>query len=178
MMSFRRQGLLPAMLCALLALQGCGPQGGGTGTGDAVLTLSYFGALGTSSCSSGFAAALDCDLVLPTVTAATDLPGTADVHFVGGSGSARSWLQLRGNRAELELGCGGPRFVGDWGLRGDGLQAYFGQWRSADAAEPLPALLRVQGLPGEVLVIEAVDAGNGRSLSGALSLRRAQPPGC
>lgn len=172
---FQRLGALAAALAALL-LAGCGPSGGGTGTGDALLPLSDFGARATSSCSAPFASALDCDVVATTITSADALAGTAEVLFGSGGGRDAVRLRLRANVAELDLSCGTARFDGTWGVGADGTQGYFGQWRTGDGMLRARLLLRAQA--DGSLQMTLSDHDSGQLLLGARLVPLAQDAGC
>lgn len=175
----QRPRVIPVLVSVWLALAGCGPQGGGTGTGEMSFALSDFGARTASSCSSTIADALDCGDAQPG-TADVTASGTAEVNFVDSSGRDRAWLYLSGNRAELELFCGGARFVGEWGVLADGTQAYFGAWSTERQGRGVRAMLTLRPMPLDTLQIEVTDAASGQILVGGVILQRGTPPapGC
>lgn len=173
----RLKHFIATLSAALLAA--CGPNGGGTGTGDSVVQLSDFNARPASSCSAPFAASLDCDVVLTASVDAALLPGTAQLQF-SASGPEQARLALFGNGADLQLACGRLQFRGEWGVGADGVAAYYGWW----SLEPAPrrALLRVQALPGGALLLDVIDLASGQVLVGRLVVQReaasAPPPAC
>ncbi|MFO1329984.1 MAG: hypothetical protein U1F56_21740 [Rubrivivax sp.] len=162
---------------AALWLAACGPSGGGTGTGESVVQLSDYGARAASSCSAPFAGSLDCDVVAGATVDAAALPGTAAADFAGPAPDLPR-LHLFANRAELQLFCGRARFEGEWGVRSDGVAAYFGLW-SVDA-NPRRALMRAQALPSGGLVLDVFEVDSGQLLVGRVAVQRvsAPPPGC
>ena len=94
----------------LLALAGCGPGIGGTGTGEAIEPPA--GLVLKPVCESGLADLLRC----------TGLPGTAasalgtSLSLLADDASRRNaLLRLEGNAADLEVFCAGLQFSGNWG---------------------------------------------------------------
>lgn len=185
LISPRARGLaLSALLALLAALLGCGPTGGGTGTGGSAVTPADFGATAVSSCSAAFAAALDCAAVGNTPSSTTPLPGTATVVFVGSTAAGPFTLTLQGNRADLQSRCQATQFEGDWGQLPGGEARYFGSYSDSGAGAATAAMLWVQALVGgdgglQVLVQDA----QGRALFGPLQLQRVaraptEPPAC
>lgn len=174
----RRLSVL-ALVSAWLLLAGCGPQGGGTGTGETVFPLSDFGARAAGSCSSAIAGTLDCGDLQPG-TADVTTAGTADLNFIGAEGRDRAWLHLWGNRAALELHCGGARFEGEWGVLADGTQAYFGAWSSEGPGRAVRAMLTLRPLPGDAFELAVTDTASRQLLIAGLTVRRGSPPvpGC
>jgi len=173
-------------LAAWLALLvGCGPNGGGTGTGEGAFTLSTFGAKATSTCSSPIAASLDCSSTSLVPVGVTQLAGTGQVFFSGSDSSGSYRLTIEGNRAVLELRCSGARFEGEWGVAAGGDERFYGSWVGPERAAlaraaqlwPQPvALLR------ELLQVQVLDE-RGNALFGPLLLRRsaaapAEAPSC
>lgn len=166
-----RSSLTGLALAVALLLGGCGPNGGGTGTGDAVVTLSDFNASAASTCSAPFATALDCDVVVTDVADASSVPGTDAVLFGGSAASGPFLLRVQGNRATLESRCGPARFEGTWGRLPDGQARFFGQWQAADGSSAVLAQLAVQELPGGLLV-SVLDGDARGALLGPLLLQR------
>ena len=166
-----------AALWSATLLAACGPNGGGTGTGDSVVQLSDYGARATSSCSAPFAGNLECDVVLVAAIDAASLAGTAAADFASGPPD-QARLRLVANQADLQLFCGRARFQGEWGLRSDGDAAYFGLW--AIDSTPRRALMRVRPLPGGGLSLQVVDIASGEVLIGPAEVQRTTvpPSGC
>ncbi len=181
---FRLPGPVLGLLVALAVLQGCGPTGGGTGTGGAAVTLADFGATAASSCSAAFATALDCTTVSDTPTATAQLPGTAAVVFVGNSASGPFTMTLQGNHVDLQSRCQATHFEGDWGQLPGGEARYFGSFQGPGAAAATAAMLWVQALPGSDGALQVlVQDVQGRALFGPLQLQRVataptEPPAC
>ncbi|MCA0242276.1 MAG: hypothetical protein LCI02_15610 [Proteobacteria bacterium] len=163
-------------LAALLALlAGCGPNSGGTGTGEGAFTLSTFGAKATSTCSSPIATSLDCGSTSLVPVGVTQLAGSGAVVFSGSDGGGAYRLTIEGNRAVLEARCSGARFEGEWGVAANGDERFYGSWIGPEHAAlaraaqlwPQPvALLR------DLLQVQVLDAA-GNPLLGPLLLRRA-----
>lgn len=162
-----------AAAAVLAALAGCGPTGGGTGTGTAAVTLADFGATAASSCSSPFAQALDCGSSSEVPATPALLPGTAPVLFVGNAASGPYTLSLQGDNAELQSRCLATRFDGVWGLLPDGSGRYFGTFVGPPGGDGQPAMLWVQAVAGsndrlQLLVLDA----KGLALFGPLQVQR------
>ena len=167
---FRSAGL---GLALLWLLAGCGPTGGGTGTGESVFTPADFGARAASACSAPFAAALACEVVSTASADVAQLPGTSVVVFSGSTAGGAVTLTLVGNQATLQSRCQGPGFDGSWGVRPDGQGRYFGSYSGRDGGTVQAAQLWLQGVPGspDALLAQVQDA-DGRVLWGPLLLRR------
>lgn len=172
----RLQGL--ALGLAVLLVAACGPNGGGTGTGESYLPLADFGATAASSCSAPFAAALACTQVSVTTVAADRLAGTDGVDFAAGAGRELVALHLQDNVAQLVAQCGRARFDGEWGVRSDGQGHYFGAWRVGADRDGTPALLRLRAVDGQTLELTVLDAAGRQLLFGVPGVARvgAAPP--
>lgn len=172
---FKRASMRLALLSALAGFAGCGPTGGGTGTGDAAATLASFGATAASACSAPFAANLACSGTSDATTTATPLPGTAAVVFAGSAAGRPFTLTLAGNQAELQSPCEATFFGGDWGLQAGGEGRYFGHFVGRERGLAQPALLWVQAVAGrsDSLQVQVLDA-DGRPLFGPLQLERVE----
>lgn len=184
---------LLATLALALMLGGCGPTGGGTGSGESFYGPADFGARPASLCGSALTAQLSCPT--GTVTSGSVVPdGTAAVPFVGIGASGAFTLVLQDNRAELRSRCVPTRFDGEWGLAASGEARFFGSYRGADplagggAEQPAVMTVQVVGLPGagggasDGLQISVADA-QGRLLLGPVQLQRTSalpttPPRC
>lgn len=164
------------LLWSLLLLSGCGPTGGGTGTGELTIGPADFGAQPASVCVASIAAQLSCQ---PTTTLPGEVPqpqGTAKVVFAGEAASGPYTLTWEGNAVDLQSRCGPTHFEGEWGLLASGESRAFGRFTGPDRGAPQRAQLSVQAVPGlagtadslQVLVLDA----DGRSLFGPLQLRR------
>ncbi len=174
-----------ALAAWLVLLAGCGPNGGGTGTGEGAFTLSSFGAKATSSCSSPIATSLDCSSTSLVPVGVTQLAGSGPVFFGGSDRSGSYLLTIEGNRAVLQARCSGARFDGEWGVTAGGDERFYGSWVGPERAAlaraaqlwPQPvALLR------ELLQVQVLDE-RGNALLGPLLLRRSaaaptEPPSC
>lgn len=163
------------LLCCLLMLAGCGPTGGGTGTGEVTIGPADFGARPDSVCAASIAGQLSCQ---PTVTLPGEVPqaqGTAKVVFAGEAASGPYTLTWEGNALDLQSRCGPTHFGGEWGVLASGEGRAFGRFTGPDRGVQR-AQLAVQALPAgggtadglQVLVLDA----DGRSLFGPLQLRR------
>lgn len=166
------QGAALTLTVALaLLLGGCGPNGGGTGTGDAVVPLSDFGARAASTCSAPFAAALDCSAGISGATDGSGLPGSGAVVFAGSAASGPYLLRVQGNRATFEARCGGARFEGSFGLLPDGQTRFLGLWQPGDGSGAVHAQLWVLAAPAG-LQVSVLDAEGRRTLFGPLPMQR------
>lgn len=168
-----RSPLLALCVAALAWLAGCGPTGGGTGTGESAFAPADFGAKPVSACSSAFASLLSCAAISTVPQDAQLLAGTATMFFVGTAASGPYTLTLQGNRAELQSRCQATRFEGQWGVLPGGDGRYFGGLTGADRGTAQPARLWVQPLAGtpDGLQVLVEDAGAAPVL-GPLQLRR------
>lgn len=160
----RLAGLLAALLIAILA--GCGPTGGGTGTGEGAVVLAGFGAAPASACTAPFAAALSCTADTSAVDAGL-LAGTGRVLFAGLGVDAHLGLVLDGNRAEFESRCTGTRFAGYWGRLPGGETRYFG----SDRGVPAQLVLQAQSGREDALWLWLLD-GSGRIVLGPVQVQR------
>lgn len=127
-----------------VALSGCGPGVGGTGSGrgeDGDKGIPHYAAL--SLCTAPFAASsLDC----PADTNDADR-GTTTVRWSGQDAAdarAVALMALEAHTMSLQLPCAGISFLGTWGELDDGAQAFVGQYVDATepAAQPAIAYLR------------------------------------
>ena len=162
-----------ALLAAAL-LAGCGPTGGGTGTGEAVFGPADFGARPASVCGSSLSTQLTCTPGnVTTGSAAQD--GTAAVTYEGSGAAGPFTLVLQDNGATLQSRCKATRFDGEWGQAPNGDTRFFGSWVTPDrpAAQPAQMLVQVVLLGGTPsgLQVGVVDA-QGGLLLGPLTLQR------
>lgn len=171
-----RLALLP--LVAALLGAGCGPNSGGTGTGDGPITLASFDAKPTSACSSTIATSLSCGATSLLPVGVTQLAGTDIVYFTGSAASGSYVLTVKGNTAVLESRCNGARFEGDWGVVANGEERFYGSWVGAARGDAVAAQLWPQpvALLRDVLQVLVADR-QGSALFGPVLLRRqAAPP--
>ena len=163
-----------ALLAAALLVAGCGPTGGGTGTGEAVFGPTDFGARPASVCGSSLSSQLSCSTGT-VVTGGAALDGTATVTYEGSGAAGPFTLVLQDNRAELQSRCKATRFDGEWGQAANGDTRFFGSWVTPEhpAAQPAQLLVQVLLQPGapDGLQVWVVDA-QGRMLLGPLPLQR------
>jgi hypothetical protein len=162
------------LLAALTVLAGCGPTGGGTGTGEAVFGPADFGARPASVCGSALSSQLNCSGNVPT-TGNAALDGTVAVYYTGSGAAGPFTLVLQDNRAELQSPCRATRFDGEWGQAANGDTRFFGSWVTPERPTAQPAQMLVQvlqpaGAPGG-LQVWVVDT-NGGPLLDALALQR------
>jgi hypothetical protein len=160
----------------LLALPGCGPGVGGTGTGGAALTA--FGATAASVCSSAIAIELGCAQA-PGASGAGSSVGTLPLQLVDAAG--RVTLDVDGNSATLASSCLKLRFDGEFGRRAAG-DAFFGSFRVEGATGDVLASLAAAPAPGGGLTVELRDV-DGNGVLGPVALHRATtvlpaPNGC
>ena len=156
------------LVCALLlALAGCGPGVGGSGTGPDLVT---FGATAAPVCGAPFALALRCD----SGVSAPDAPGgTAATQFVDQSSGSQVVATLRGSDIELDLRCPQLYFYGRWGTTASGVQRYFGGYTPGNGLSLVPAQLAVaQHGPGGGFVVQLLDA-SGAALTAPVRLQPA-----
>lgn len=177
-----RPALLP--LVAALLVAGCGPNSGGTGTGDGPITLASFDARPTSTCSSTIASSLSCSATSLSPVGVTQLAGSDTVYFTGSAASGSFVLTIKGNRAVLESRCNGARFEGDWGIVPSGEERFYGTWVGAERGSAVAAQLWPQpvALLRDVLQVLVADR-QAQALFGPLLLRRqatapSEPPVC
>lgn len=162
---------LAGLLLAWLA--GCGPTGGGTGTGgDSVVPLSEFGATAASLCSSPFSDRLDCTGAGLGSAGPSQLPGTATVVFVSSGDALGVSLTLQGDRAELVARCTGARFDGSWGLLPSGEGRFFGLWQASASGTVQRAQALVRATADGGLQWTVVDAAGSQVLLGPVGVRR------
>jgi hypothetical protein len=173
-----------ALLSAAL-LAGCGPTGGGTGTGEAVFGPSDFGARPASLCGSPLSTQLGCSQGNVT-TGGSSQDLTAAATYEGGGAAGPFTLVLQANRAELQSRCKAQRFAGEWGQAASGDPRFYGDWVTPDrpAAQPAQLLVQLALAAGAAtgLQVWVVDA-QGGLLQGPLTLQRvpglpATPPQC
>lgn len=160
------------LLPLLLAVGGCGPGVGGTGTGDSY-ALDYFGARRASVCSASFAGALKCPasiVVGPAPVAAE--AGSELVLWVDDPASAQVIARINVSDVDLNAQCGGVRFAGTWGETSEGTRRFFGYFTAAGAEVAAPGTLTVESMDGAVLSYELSDA-EGRTVLGPVALQRA-----
>ena len=162
-----------ALLAAAL-LAGCGPTGGGTGTGDALFGPGDFGARPASVCGSSLSSQLSCTPGNVT-TGSASLDGTAAVTYEGGGAAGPFTLVLQANRAELQSRCKALRFVGEWGQAASGDPRFYGDWVTPERPAAQPAQMLVQSVltagAASGLQVWVVDA-QGALLLGPLTLQR------
>lgn len=155
-------------VAVLLALAGCGPGVGGSGTGP---DLASFGATAAPVCSAPFASALGCSMGMAT----PELPGaTGAVQFVDLVNGSQVVATPRGGNIELDLRCPRLYFYGSWGTTAAGVSRYFGGYSSGGGLPLSPAQLTAApdaAAPGG-LVVQLLDA-SGAALTAPLRLRPA-----
>ena len=146
-----------AGLAVAVLLAGCGPTGGGTGTGESAFVPADFGARAASACSAPFAGSLSCATVSASPADVPALSGTASTVFAADTAAGSVSLSVRDNRADLQLRCQRQSFVGDWGVLPTGEGRFFGSLFS-DGPEQA-AQLQVQQATGaaglQVLLLSA-----------------------
>jgi hypothetical protein len=141
-----------AIVATSLALPGCGPGVGGTGTGGAALTA--FGATAASVCSSAVALELGCAQAPAPSSGVGSSAGTLPVQLVDAAG--RVTLDVSGNSATLASSCLQLRFDGDFG-RGAAGEGFFGSFRVAGGTVDVIASLAAAPAPGGGLTVELRD---------------------
>ena len=163
-----------ALLAGIALLAGCGPTGGGTGTGEAVFGPADFGARPASVCGSSLSSQLNCSGNVPT-TGNAALDGTAAVSYTGSGAAGPFTLVLQDNRAELQSRCRATRFDGEWGQAANGDTRFFGSWVTPErpAAQPAQVLVQVLQQGGTItgLQVWVVDAQGGLLLEPLALLR-------
>jgi hypothetical protein len=166
-------------LACLALLAGCGPTGGGTGTGESIVTAADFGARAASTCSAPFAEVLTCATVSASPVDAPLLAGTAPTVFTGTAASGTFTLTVQGNRADLQSGCTATRFEGEWGVLPNGDGRFFGSFTGPDRGAALRAQLWALAVSGAADTLQVlVQDAEGRALFGPLQMRvQAAPPG-
>ena len=164
----RRTCLTTMYLLGALAIAGCGPGVGGTGTGAAAFDA--FGASPTPVCGGAVAAALSC----PSAPAAPPPAGTLPVQFSDAAGQIV--LELNGNLARLDDSCLKLSFSGEFGTTAGGAQGFFGSYEvDSDGHDVLAALSTVPTGGGDALTVDLRDV-DGRVALGPVLLRRATVP--
>ena len=155
---------LAALILLWLALAGCGPGIGGTGTGAAIEPPADVAL--KPVCESSFADLLRC----------TGLPGSTasalgtNLSLLADSASARNaLLRLEGNAADLEVFCAGLQFGGSWGQLPGQAPRFHGVARSVLSGDAQYASMVVTRA-GAGLVVQLFDV-NGQALSAALTLQ-------
>lgn len=166
-----------AALAVALLLAGCGPTGGGTGTGESAFVPADFGARAASACSAPFADSLSCVTVSTAPADVPALAGTASTSFAADTAAGPVALSVRDNRAELQLRCQRLSFVGDWGVLPTGEGRFFGSL--FDNGVEQAAQLRVQQVSGPSAALQVqVLAASGQVVLGPWVLQRdGAPPG-
>lgn len=107
-----RQALLAGLLATALALTGCGPGVGGTGTGQEH-GASDFGATATALCTSELAEQLGCP---SSAGGGQPSAGSVPLLLADATPPQRATGRIDGNRIELTLRCEGWSFFGEWGV--------------------------------------------------------------
>lgn len=160
-------------LLLLLALGGCGPGVGGTGTGDQSYPLEYFGAKAASVCTASFAGQLKCPsriVIGPTRVDPTE--GSEPVVWVDDATNSRVSARIDGSDVEFDAPCENTRFVGTWGTQADeGTGRFYGYYSDSSLSFSVPATLTVLAANGRGLAYVVQDA-NGQVVFGPRVLQR------
>jgi hypothetical protein len=170
MRSTLRRACLAAIVLLLgaLAIAGCGPGLGGTGTGAAAFDA--FGASPAPVCGGAVAAALSC----ASAPAGPPPSGTLPVQFSDAAGQVV--LELNGNFARLDDSCLKLSFSGEFGSTAGGAQGFFGSYQvDSDGHDVLAALSTVPTGGGRALTVELQDVA-ARVVVGPVLLRRTTVP--
>lgn len=160
------------LLPLLLAVAGCGPGVGGTGTGEQGFGLDYFGARKASVCTSSFAGELKCPSRI--VIGPTPLPqddGSEPVAWVDDPDAPRTVLRISGSEADFESDCGSTKFAGSWGTLAPRDSRFFGYYTVPGEPSAKPGSLTVLN-SSDGLSFEIRDARD-RTVLGPLPLQRA-----
>jgi hypothetical protein len=168
-----------ALLAALLALPGCGPSSGGTGTGETGSALVLFGATAVNVCTASFAKSLGCP---PTgsgaVPTSPDAQGSTMVNFSDTAQGGNISVAIQAQTIELSARCRGLHFLGDWGITASNDARFFGNYRIDNAGGSVPASLSVQSSAGggnNELQVTIRDA-DGRVVLGPVTVQRVPAP--
>jgi hypothetical protein len=155
------------LLLGALAIAGCGPGLGGTGTGAAAFDA--FGASPAPVCGGAVAGALSC-----SSAPAGQPSGTLPVWFSDAAGQVV--LELNGNLARLDASCLKLSFSGEFGTTAGGAQGFFGSYEvDSDGHDVLAVLSTVPTGGGGALTVELQDV-DARVAVGPVLLRRSTVP--
>lgn len=160
------------LLPLLLAVAGCGPGVGGTGTGEQGFGLDYFGARRASVCNASFAGELKCpSRIVIGPSPVPDDDGSAPVAWADDADAPRTVLRVSGSEADFEADCGSTKFAGSWGTVAPRDSRFFGHYTLPGVAIALPgSLIVASGADG--LSFEIRDETN-RTVLGPVPLQRA-----
>lgn len=165
-------------LLLLLALGGCGPGVGGTGTGEQSYPLEYFGATAASVCTASFAGELKCPsriVIGPTRVDPTE--GSEPVVWIDDPAGTQVTARINLSDIEFEAPCENTRFVGTWGTKaGEATGRFYGYYSDNALNFVVPATLTVLSADGVGLYYLIQDA-NGRSVFGPRLLQRGNGDG-
>lgn len=162
------------LLLVLLALVGCGPGVGGTGTGGQSSALELFGARPASVCSASFAGQLKCPtriVVGPTLVEPVE--GTAGHVWVDDPLDGQVTVRISDSDAEFQAFCDGIRFSGTWGRREDEPGRFYGYFTAPDRIVSVPATLSAYAADDEGLAYVLRD-GNGQVVFGPRILQKSE----
>ena len=133
-----RWGRWYVLLPLLLAVGGCGPGVGGTGTGEGY-ALDFFGARAASVCSASFATELKCPSRIVIGPTRVDLTkGSELVVWVDDPENGQISARIDGSEIDFRSACEGVQFAGTWGTTADGAGRFFGHFTrpGVDIASP------------------------------------------
>ncbi len=131
------------LLLVLLALVGCGPGVGGTGTGGQSSALELFGAKPASVCSASFARQLKCPTrIVVGPTFVEPVEGTESDVWVDEPQNGQVTARINDSDIEFRAFCDGVRFSGTWGKREDEAVGHFyGYFTAPDLIVSAPGTL-------------------------------------
>ena len=164
-----------SLLAGLLALGGCGPGVGGTGTGESQAYLQFFGATTALVCTAAFSSSLSCagSTVQPGGPTSATEQGTLVTRFADQPEAANITVAIEANSILLDARCERLHFSGDWGITAAQDARFFGSYQRDPSTNRVPATLSVQTPGGTTgpLTLTLRDA-DGRVLLGPVSLQR------
>lgn len=161
-----------ALAAALLVA--CGPNSGGTGTGD---SLTAAGATAANLCASAFAEQLACG----TNGNLADQPGgpgkgTDMIRYADFASGGNVTVTFEANQVQLSARCQGLWFRGDWGLVNGVDARFFGIYGTQSTDEQPLATLSVRTALDSTGALEVLlRDGEGRVLLGPVLLEKATP---
>jgi hypothetical protein len=168
-----RAGRWFALVPLLLAVLGCGPGVGGTGTGEG-FALDFFGARAASVCTASFAAELKCPTRIVIGPARVDLTkGSEPVDWVDDPVSGRISAHISGSAVTFDAFCERVRFEGSWGTTDDGQDRFFGHFTAPgiDVATPGTLSVRSEGAGLSYVLRDS----QGETVFGPVVLQAAEP---
>ena len=165
-------------VAVLLALWGCGPGTGGTGTGETNY-LALFGATPASVCDSAQANNFSCTRVGSPAQPANNISeGTQMVNYADVAQGGNISVAIAVNSIVLDARCQGLHFLGDWGITAANDARFFGSYTQGASGARVPATLSVQtlgiGRTGELSV--TLREASGRVVLGPVTLQMVSEP--